>query len=250
MNLYLPLINTIMDIDLDRIFALLVFGLLALFFIGLNYSRIFLIILKKDYIPSPTPFLGGIFGAIALMAITNTFKPIYLLIPFIIDPGSIPLIIEFIIILISEYIAGQRIIIVGADVLLQDINEVYYTVSSTNNPPEYNRIHIYKEEDIYILNHEVREGEHYPLTEEDITISDKIKLTEEQFNQIYEYLEGGTVTLRAARYDGGDKGPFIYLYWNKDKNKYQQFSFKDYEQQLGFYKYCLSIINQSGEYQE
>lgn len=93
----------------DMIVGYLLCGGAFIFFTGMNYYRLYLVFIKKpERIPSPAPFLGGISGAILMIAIFGFKKPLLILLPFIIDPGSIPLIIEFVFLLISDNIKGIR----------------------------------------------------------------------------------------------------------------------------------------------
>ena len=87
---------------LELILFALFFGGCFLFFTGMNYYIIYQAKVKKKDMPSLTPFLGGISGVICILT-TGFLYPWLLLLPLLIDPGSIPLVIEFIVLIIKEY---------------------------------------------------------------------------------------------------------------------------------------------------
>ena len=131
--------------------------------------------------------------------------------------------------------------VVGKDIKKEEILQFYFTESSTTNPPYFQRYRIYKEDGNYYYYHEKREGNVVFLTEEHITLSGTLKLTDKQWDTIYSYLEGGTVIPRQEHTESGDSGPFLYLYWDKDKDDIQEFSFETYEKQNEFEKYCIEL---------
>ena len=90
--------------------------------------------------------------------------------------------------------------------------------------------------------HEKREGDTWPLTEKHITVSGTIELTDEQWNTFWEYIKGGTVQSRTENLDDGDDGPWLYLYWLRDPDDFQEFSFDDYGKVLDFEDFCYSLI--------
>lgn len=75
-----------------------------LFFTGMNYGILIMRWKKAERIPSPAPLLGGFLGAVLVICIVGFRYPLLILLPFVIDPGSIPLLIE----LIIWFIKGTR----------------------------------------------------------------------------------------------------------------------------------------------
>ncbi|MBQ1300502.1 MAG: hypothetical protein IIY25_05280, partial [Erysipelotrichaceae bacterium] len=114
---------------------------------------------------------------------------------------------------------------VGRDIKIDDITEFYYTYSSSTNPPDYQRYRFYVDDGKYMFYHEARKGDHWPLTEDDITVSGKVELTEEQWKEFFGLLNNGKVKKREENLESGDPGPWLYLYWKKDGGEVQEFSF-------------------------
>ena len=127
------------------------------------------------------------------------------------------------------------------DISTGDFTEFYYTVSSSTYPPEFQRYRFYSENGEVYFYHETREGDHWPLTEADVTVSGTLKLSDEQKTAFFAALEGGTVTARDESADSGGSGPWLYIYWNGDKAKYQKYSFADYGAQSKFLELCLEL---------
>ena len=132
-------------------------------------------------------------------------------------------------------------LIVGKDIKESDITEFYYTISSSTNPPEYQRYRLYAENGKHYFYHEKREGDHWPLTEEDATVKGTFELTDEQWAEFFGLLEGGTVIKRQVSTDSGGRGPWLYLYWKNDKGEYQEFSFETWEKQGAFEELCEDL---------
>lgn len=86
----------------DTIAGYLLLGGTFLFFTSINYGILFMRVKKVERIPSPAPLIGGIAGAMLMICIIGFNHPIYIMLPLFIDPGSIPLIIWFIICLVSD----------------------------------------------------------------------------------------------------------------------------------------------------
>ena len=66
---------------------------------------------------------------------------------------------------------GKKELTVGADIGQEDVTEFYYTLSSSTDPPRYQRYRFFLEEGRPFFYHEKREGDHWPLRESDITVS-------------------------------------------------------------------------------
>lgn len=85
----------------ELILACVLFGGLFLVFTGMNYRLLILTLKKAERIPSPAAFIGGISGAILVICLTGLKYPLLILLPLVLDPGSIPLLIRFIVWLIK-----------------------------------------------------------------------------------------------------------------------------------------------------
>ncbi len=136
---------------------------------------------------------------------------------------------------------GGREMIVGKNVSLGDVTEFYYTYSSSSNPPDYKRYHFYVSGDSYMFYYEKREGDHWPLKESDITASKTMELSEEEWARFTSLIEGGKVKKRSDNAEAGDAGPWLYLYWQGDRGKYQEFAFESYTRLAEFEQLCSSL---------
>ena len=105
---------------------------------------------------------------------------------------------------------------VGKAVRLEDVTEFYYTLSSSTNPPVYQRYRFTAENGEYRFYHETREGDRWPLLEEDITRAGERVLTGEEWSAFFECIRGGTVQKRSESVDSGSSGPWLYLYRKED----------------------------------
>ncbi len=139
------------------------------------------------------------------------------------------------------YLTGVVSRTVGKAVQLKDVTEFYYTLSTSTNPPHYQRYRFYASEGKYYFYHEKREGDHWPLREEDITLSGTKELTEAQWSAFFDCLRGGTVRRRQESADAGGRGPWLYLYWRGDWGKIQEFSFADLKARYAFETMCLAL---------
>lgn len=130
---------------------------------------------------------------------------------------------------------------VGKAIKEADFYEFYFTYSSTVNPPEFQRYRFFTENGKKIFYHEKREGDKVFLTEEDITVSGETELTADEWSEFWSYLSGGTVKNRSTSTASGGAGPWLYLYWNGDNNKCQEFTFADFEKEAEFEEFCLKL---------
>ena len=87
----------------DTIAGCLMLGGAFLIFTIMNYRILFMRLKKVERIPSPAPLIGGVAGAMLIICFVGFKHPILLLIPLLIDPGSIPLIIWFLICMIEDF---------------------------------------------------------------------------------------------------------------------------------------------------
>lgn len=137
---------------------------------------------------------------------------------------------------------------VGKDILIGDITDFYYTEENITYNAFYQRYRFYEEEGKHYFFHErrEREGDYGWCTEEDTVLKGTVELTAEQWSSFYGFVEGGIVTARKDSADAGDTGPWTYLYWKKDKDKYQEFSFRSYDSEKNFVDYCVSLVQEDG----
>lgn len=131
--------------------------------------------------------------------------------------------------------------IVGKNISESDFKEFYYTYSSTVNPPEFQRYRIYIEDGKKMFYHEKREGDNTFLTEEDITVSGTVELTSEEWDLFWDYVSGGMVVNRKENTNAGGAGPWLYMYWNGDKDKCQEFTFETEEKETAFEEFCMEL---------
>ena len=69
-----------------------------------------------------------------------------------------------------------------------------------------------------------------------------IELSDEQWAEFYKNICTGIVKAREETADAGGSGPWMYLYWNGDKSKYQEYYFASYDARLKFVEFCVSLI--------
>ena len=132
--------------------------------------------------------------------------------------------------------------IVGEGIKEDDIDHFYLTYDSSTDPPYFQRYVLYVEDGKHMFHHEKREGDVWPLTEEYITVEGTFELSDDEWDKCFELLKGGKVEKRPDDVmDGGDSGPFLYLYWNGDKDKYQVFSFESYKKQKAYEELCIEL---------
>ena len=86
----------------DTILGFLLLGGAFLAFTIINYQIVFLAKKKADYVPSMTPLIGGCAGAMLAVAVFGLDHPLLILLPLLIDPGSIPMLIRFIIAIFAK----------------------------------------------------------------------------------------------------------------------------------------------------
>ena len=136
--------------------------------------------------------------------------------------------------------------VVGEGIAIGDITQFYYTLSSSTNPPVYQRYRFSAKDGVYVFDHEAREGDHWPLTEQDTTEAGSKELSEEEWETFFGFLKGGTVKAREEDTSSGGSGPWLYLYWDGDRDLYQEYSFPTAEAEAGFEDFCLSLKEASG----
>ncbi|MBQ8995036.1 MAG: hypothetical protein IJ091_04400 [Oscillospiraceae bacterium] len=142
---------------------------------------------------------------------------------------------------LTGVLGGSKEMVVGKNIKVDDINEFYFTRAGSTFPPYFQRYKFYVEDGKRYFYHETREGEVFPLTEEYITVQGTLELSDEDWNTFIDYLSQGTVKTRSEDLSDGDDGPWLYLYWNGDKGKYQEFTFNSWGLQNGFEEFCIEL---------
>ena len=135
--------------------------------------------------------------------------------------------------------------VVGDDINYEDISDLYYTVAKSTNPPFYQRYRVFTVDGAHTFYHERREGDHWPLTENDAVDLGKVEMNEAEWSQFCQCVSGGKVTKRTAGAAGasdGSSGPGLYIYWGGDKNAYQVFTFANVDKAYDFRKFCEGIM--------
>jgi hypothetical protein len=123
----------------------------------------------------------------------------------------------------------------GKDISPGTISLLQYTYSSSTNPPDYHRYCYYFEDGYYLFYYEKREGNHWPLTEDDITVACVKELSSEQWEYFLSLVDGGRVQKKEDEsVESGDAGPWMYLRWKGDRTRFQKFEFRDYASRASF----------------
>ncbi len=124
-----------------------------------------------------------------------------------------------------------------------DVKEFYYTVENINYDAFYQRYRFYKEDGKLMFQHETREkpGAYGPATENDVTDSGTLELSNAEWKAFLAYLKDGTVSARKDSAESGGSGPWTFIYWKNDKGKYQVFEFSNSEVKAQFVAYCAAL---------
>ncbi len=136
--------------------------------------------------------------------------------------------------------------VVGKDVAKEDVLQFYFTYDSSTYPPEFQRYRFYTEGDKLLFYHEKREGDHWPLSESDATVTGTKELSETEWDEMFSLLCGGTVRAREEHLESGGRGPWLFLYWKGDRGKIQEFTFASYEKQREFEAFCVALKGEAG----
>lgn len=136
---------------------------------------------------------------------------------------------------------------VGTEVALEDVTDFYCTWDASTDPPSYQRYRFYVEDGSYRFFHEKREGDHWPLTEADATVTGTVELSGEDWAAFFDCLKGGTVEDRREDTSSGGSGPWLYLYWKGDKGRCQAYSFPSYGAQEEFTAFCQALAERPSD---
>ncbi len=121
-----------------------------------------------------------------------------------------------------------------------DVTDFYYTYENINYNAFYQRYRFYTEDGKYMFFHETRErpGNYGWTTEEDVTASGNFEIGADGWAEVMELLKDGTVKEREEEVESGDSGPWLYIYWKGDADRYQEYTFASYGDQKAFEEYC------------
>ena len=93
----------------DTITGIILLGGTFFIFTIINYRILFMRLKKVERIPSPAPLIGGIAGAMLVLCFVDSTHPMLLVIPLLIDPGSIPLVVWFLICVIKDFKGNETV---------------------------------------------------------------------------------------------------------------------------------------------
>ena len=116
--------------------------------------------------------------------------------------------------------------------------------ASGKRPPEFQRYRFLVKNGAHLFHHEKREGNHWPLTEKDITVTGTKELSQAEWQQFFNYLKKGKVEKRKEHLEDGGRGPWMFLYWKGDKGKIQEYSFPSWDAQKSFEEFCIMLKNE------
>ena len=142
----------------------------------------------------------------------------------------------------------QNTMTVNKDITEEQIKEFYYTIENINYDAYYLRYKFYTEEGKHMFFFEERErpDDYGPTSEEDTIAKTQFELSDNEWSDFYETISGGEVRARNEDPVDGDSGPWTYLYWSGDEDKYQEYSFKSSQNRADFEKLCESLVKKSG----
>lgn len=142
---------------------------------------------------------------------------------------------------------GKHSMIVGKDIKDEDINEFYYTIENINYDAYFLRYKFYLEDGrhMFFFEERKRPDDYGPTTEEDTTAKIEYELSDKEWSVFYEIISGGKVSERKDDPDSGGTGPWTYLYWSGDKDKYQEYSFESQKNRAAFEKLCKQLVEKS-----
>ena len=141
----------------------------------------------------------------------------------------------------KSLLIGKRELVVGKSLDPAKITEFWYTYDSSTDPPAWQRYRFFTEDGTRWFYRETRAGDHWPLTEADISEQETLELSEEEWEQFLSFTEGGVVRKREDAGEDGDAGPWLFLYWDGDQSMYQAFTFADPEGLPGFEEFCRTL---------
>ena len=121
--------------------------------------------------------------------------------------------------------------------------EFYYTYENINYNAEYLRYLFYIEDNVPYFYYEKRErpNDYGPATEEDITAQGTVELNEEQWSTFAAFIEEGSYGPKKDSAVSGDRGPWTYIYFQKNPKKQLEFEFASWEKLAEFESFCAEM---------
>lgn len=141
----------------------------------------------------------------------------------------------------SQSLLGKKEYRLEKDIKQEAFKKFYYTYSSTAFPPEFQRYLFAVDNGKATFYHEKREGETVFLKEKDITVSGTLELSADEWQTFWDFLKKGTVHKRIESTTSGDAGPWLFLYWDGDKDVNQEFEFTNYSTLRAFETFCIEL---------
>lgn len=123
------------------------------------------------------------------------------------------------------------------------ISEFYYTYENINYNAEYLRYLFYIEDNVPYFYYEKREcpNDYGPATEEDIIAQGTLELSEEQWSTFAAFIEEGSYAPKKDSAVSGDRGPWTYIYFQKNPKKQLEFEFASWERLAEFESFCAEM---------
>lgn len=132
--------------------------------------------------------------------------------------------------------------IVGKKIKKEDVKAFFYTLSSSAYPAKCETYVFYTQKDEYKFECNKKEGKHFPLLDGDVVFSTEKTVSDVVWNTLFECLQGGKVTKRKAHLETGVLLS-LYLYWEGDRDKWQEFSFETLGKKLEFERLCQMLAD-------
>ena len=123
------------------------------------------------------------------------------------------------------------------------IYEFYHTYENINYNANYLRYLFYIEDKVPYFYYEKRErpNDYGPTTEEDITAQGTIRLNEEQWSTFSSFIEEGSYGPKKDNAVSGDRGPWTYIYFQKNPKKQLEFEFASWDRLAEFESFCAEM---------
>ncbi len=132
----------------------------------------------------------------------------------------------------------------GEDITEDKISKFYYTIENINYDAYYLRYLFYVEDGKHMFFFEERErkNEYGPTTEEDTIAKAEFELSGDEWSDFIRIISGGQVRERQENEESGGSGPWTYLYWIGDKDRYQEYSFESQSTRKEFETLCETLV--------
>lgn len=119
--------------------------------------------------------------------------------------------------------------------------DFYFTYSSTADPPKFQRYRFFKDGEERYFYHEKREGHKVFLTEDDITVSGTVRMTDEEWQKFWAFINNGAVYERTDDTRSGGSGPWLFIYWDGDRGTKQVLDLEDPASAIALEEFCEEL---------